>query len=80
MVHEWALEFWNPRSFSTPAKLPAVVSKRGVDGNLKVGLSPAGAGKLLKLYHICQSSRILFDKEAGLSPAQLTLPAFLANL
>jgi hypothetical protein len=60
--------------------MPAVVSKRGVDGNLKAGLSPAGAGELKKLYHICQSSRILFDKEAGSIPAQLTQPPFLANL
>jgi hypothetical protein len=56
--------------------MPAVVSKRG----LMVGLSPAGAGKLKKLFHICQSLRILFDKEAGLSLAQLTLPPFLVNL
>jgi hypothetical protein len=37
MVPGWSLEFWNPRSFSALAKVPAV-SKRGVDdGNQKVG-------------------------------------------
>jgi hypothetical protein len=40
-------------------EIPAVVSKRGVDGNQKGGLSPAGARELELFYH---KERIIIEE------------------